>query len=117
MDNPREVMKVQLRIPRWLWDAVGDCSGTIVQSKNQFVLQALAQRVRNWTDPMTGEKVVQTISANKHFQDWMCGHGSHDLRPAQECRNSKTTHKKEFYNEKMPGITWAEYCSQNGFLA
>ena len=117
VDSKREVMKVQLRIPRWLWDAVGDCSTTIVQSKNQFVLQALAQRVRNWTDPMTGDKVVQTISKDKHYKGWMCGHGSHDLQPATDCRGKKATHKKEFFNEDYPGLSWVEYCSREGVEA
>ena len=113
--DKREVIKVQLRIPRWLWEAVGDCSQTIVQSKNQFVLQALAQRVRNWTDPMTGEKVVQTTTKDKVYEGWLCGHGSHDLRPAIQCRTSKDTHKKEFFNdEQYPGVSWAEYCLGEG---
>ncbi len=112
--DKREVIKVQLRIPRWLWEAVGDCSSTIVQSKNQFVLQALAQRVRNWTDPMTGEKVVQTISANKPYSGWVCYHGSHAEQPAIQCKSKQATHKQEFSNEDYPGLTWVEYCSQEG---
>ncbi len=109
-----EAQYVQLRIPKPLWKAVGDCADSIFQSKNQFVLQALAQRVRNWTDPLTKENVVTTTTAQAQFQGWMCGHGSHDLQPASECRSKKATHKKGFYNDNYPGVTWAEYCSQEG---
>ena len=109
-----EVQYVQLRIPKPLWKAVGDCADSIFQSKNQFVLQALAQRTRNWTDPITGKKVVQTITLDAPYQGWMCGHGSHDLQPALQCKEKKDPHKKEFYNEDYPGVTWAEYCSDQG---
>ncbi len=109
-----EAVYVQLRIPKPLWQAVGDCADSIFQSKNQFVLQALAQRTRNWTDPITGEKVVQTTTVLSHYEGWMCGHGSHALQPAAECRLKQSTHKKEFYNDGYPGTSWAEFCSQEG---
>ena len=109
-----EAQYVQLRIPKPLWKAVGDCADSIFQSKNQFVLQALAQRVRNWTDPLTKENVVQTATKDAPYKGWMCGHLSHGFQPAKDCRNKSGTHKKEFYNEDYPGLKWADYCKKEG---
>ena len=109
-----EIIKVQIRIPRRFWDAAGDCAHSVAQSKNAFVVQAVAQRLKNWTDAITGEKIMATITVNKPYEGWMCGHSSHGLQPASDCRGSKATHKKEFYNESYPGLKWADYCQKEG---
>ncbi|KKM95039.1 hypothetical protein LCGC14_1192230 [marine sediment metagenome] len=117
MGNPNEVLKVQLRVPKWLWDAIGDCCLPITQSKNQFIIQAATQRVRNWTDPMTGEKVIQTITKNKPYDGWICNHGSHGslvAKPAIECRSKGTIHKKGFEHPDYPRLKWDEYCREEG---
>ena len=57
-----KVHVVSLRFPRGLHEMAVQCADTINQSLTQFVIQAVAQRVRNWKHPVTGKPVARASS-------------------------------------------------------
>jgi hypothetical protein len=88
-----------IRLPEHLADSVQLCADSVAMSVNQFVIHALAQRIRNWRSPITGELVVKgayeegrvksagQAAPDVRFDGWVCIHGSHggmDLK-ARDC--------------------------------
>ena len=83
---------VMWRPPTALKDAAQLCADTIGQSLSQFISQAVAQRIRNWRDPLSGKPMAGTErgqmgSDDSKWDGWLCIHGSHEgaLLEARDC--------------------------------
>lgn len=71
------VKKVTVYMPERIYKAAQHASSLVGQSASNFIVMATAQRVRNWRDPLSGEKVgtdvVGQIAAGK-AAGWECDH-------------------------------------------
>lgn len=85
-----EIVQTTLRIPKSLLDAFQACADDVYQSFNQFAIQAMAQRIRNWESPLTGKKTVEKVRPSK-WDHFTCTHGSHGESgvSAAECSHRK----------------------------
>lgn len=54
-----ERKRVSILMPVNIYRGAKMCADSVGQSVTQFIIQAVAQRCRTWTDPVTGEKVLQ----------------------------------------------------------
>lgn len=105
--------KTTIDVPTHILEAARTCARTINMSFNQWVIWALAQRARNWRDPISGELVVQSALASgaiktadviveqQQYEGWICLHGSHDMPiPAAQCEYGDIeVHRKSWSNE------------------
>ena len=84
---------VSITMPPHIHEAGKACAASIGQSFSSFATQAIAQRVSNWRDPITGKKLTLTMAdhgelktaAEAPLEDWVCDHPACS-GPATECK-------------------------------
>ena len=110
---PAEKKATYVSMPPRIHRAAQACADSIGQSLSAFIVQAVAQRIRNWRDPITGEKVVvEQLEGDEEakWQGWECTHGSHgEAIPAMECESrEESAHQKQMVNWETGEEGWRE---------
>lgn len=92
-----------VRLPVELHAAARASADSVYQSLNQFVVQAVAQRVRNWRDPVSGKRVVRQ-KVESVLDGWVCLHGVHGTpTPAGECEHQAIgAHRASWVSDDHP---------------
>lgn len=97
-------------LPKRVHEAVKLCCEVSGHSMSQFIADATAQRVRNWTDPITGERVVQVAAraglvegSAGSLTSWSC----QECGDASSCSNP-SMHKKNGFWVNKNGEWWEE---------
>jgi hypothetical protein len=98
-----------VRIPVYLHEAAKVCATVAGSNFNSFVAMAIAQRVKNWRDPVSGKRVARLLAdagelasvvtaPDTRLAGWVCVHSSHGSQmPASECPNGdKWSHRNSW---------------------
>lgn len=109
----RKVLTVYL--PEAIHDGLRLCAESAGQSMSSFAVLAIAQRVRNWHDPITGEKVVRAgfsagdlrSTSSPNLVGWVCEHPACD-GPAAECRKPAAHKVGRCWFSSGENIYWEE---------
>lgn len=97
----QEIVKVTVYMPQRIYRAAKHASDLVGQSTSNFIVMATAQRVRNWRDPLSGEKVgvdVDVAIDRGKAAGWECDHPACG-GPASSCRKPEE-HREDYW------ITW-----------
>lgn len=116
----RAVVKTTLRIPGDIHELVEACAASVGSSVNAWVVSALAQRVRNWRHPISGELIRETIhgktgEAAHPLADWTCMHAAHEEPlPAQDCPARENAKHRLSWTNPETSLTFDAWALDNG---
>lgn len=105
-------IETTVRLPEHIHRAAKVCADNVGQSLNAFCVMAVAQRVRNWRDPVTRRRITEQDVKRAHLDGWVCYHGVHAHPvPATVCEYSTSAaHRAAWQHAELPETlfdTWA----------
>lgn len=108
----QDVVTITVRLPRKIWEAARASATSVNLSMNAFVNLAVAQRVRNWEDPVSGKK-VRVATVEHQYTGWYCDHSACGGSAISSCKGKQYAHHRSsgWHNDELgysyPFDKWA----------
>lgn len=113
----KDNIRVSVTIPRHIWEAAKVAAAGVGQSAGNFMVMATAQRLRNWTDAITGESPVKRAAemgllksriGGIDLSEWSCWHSACN-GPAESCKKPEAHQQQGSWKHVRTFETWEDH--------